>query len=100
MAPSFFAVFVALCIIIWLSRPANTQAVGSFYFGRGSAVIVHNPDADNFLYSINSAKGFSDLQPIEVKAKPKNGTAIACTGYSGPTSVYVSLFFASGTFFT
>ncbi|PVH77254.1 hypothetical protein DL98DRAFT_573896 [Cadophora sp. DSE1049] len=93
--PSFiFAALAALCLL-GLSRPVQTQAIGSFYFGKGSAIVAHNPDASNFLYSINSAKGFSDMQSIEVKAKPKNGTAIACTGYSGPTSVYGQVFYQS-----
>ncbi|KAG4433043.1 hypothetical protein IFR05_011482 [Cadophora sp. M221] len=95
MAQVLFTTLATFFILVGLSCPAHTQAVGSFYFGRGSAVVVHEPGADNFLYSINSAKGFGDLQPIEVEAKPKNGTAIACTGYSGPTSVYGQVFYQS-----
>ncbi|KAH7411486.1 hypothetical protein BKA64DRAFT_382429 [Cadophora sp. MPI-SDFR-AT-0126] len=95
MPSIFFVVLVVTCLFLRLSQPAQAQAVGSFYFGKGSAVVAHNPDASNFLYSINSAKGFSDMQSIEVKAKPKNGTAIACTGYSGPTSVYGQVFYQS-----
>ncbi|KAH7355419.1 hypothetical protein BKA65DRAFT_239495 [Rhexocercosporidium sp. MPI-PUGE-AT-0058] len=95
MAPDLFSIFAALLVLVGMVCPANTQALGSFYFGRGSAVVLHNPDAGNFLYSINSAKGFGDLQSLEVKAKPKNGTAVACTGYSGPTSVYGQVFYQS-----
>ncbi|KAH6696707.1 hypothetical protein BKA61DRAFT_682918 [Leptodontidium sp. MPI-SDFR-AT-0119] len=95
MAPVLFTALAALSILLGLSHPANTQALGSFYFGRGAGVVVHKPGADNFLYSINSAKGFGDMLPIEVEAKPMNGTAIACTGYSGPTSVYGQVFYQS-----
>ncbi|KAH9211247.1 hypothetical protein DL95DRAFT_392577, partial [Leptodontidium sp. 2 PMI_412] len=70
MAPVLFTALAALSILLGLSHPANTQALGSFYFGRGAGVVVHKPGADNFLYSINSAKGFGDMLPIEVEAKP------------------------------
>ncbi|KAL2070208.1 hypothetical protein VTL71DRAFT_13234 [Oculimacula yallundae] len=83
---------VALALL-GLSRPIHAQAIGSFFHGRGSGVVVHNPDAGNFLYSIDSDNGYGDLLPLNVTAVPRNETPIACTGYGSPSSVYGSAFY-------
>lgn len=67
------------------------QAVTTFYSGKGPAVVAQDPSTGKLLYSVYSPNGFSSMQSINVSVTPKNGTALASTGFSGSSSIYVSL---------
>ncbi|KAL2069522.1 hypothetical protein VTL71DRAFT_14201 [Oculimacula yallundae] len=83
--------------LTWPAQPVNAQALGAIFHGKGTGVFVHNPEAQNFLYSLslNSENTFLDFQAVEVQAKPSNNTAVAVTGYGTTPSVWCAM--ASGT---
>lgn len=95
---NILTVFIASLLSGWLSKSVDAQALGSFYYGKGPGVVAHDPSTGNFLYSVYTNNGFSDIQPLTVKTKPKNGTAIACSGYYVAQSVYVSCCTKNGFF--
>ncbi|KAH9207248.1 hypothetical protein DL95DRAFT_468856 [Leptodontidium sp. 2 PMI_412] len=90
---NILTVFIASLLSGWLSKSVDAQALGSFYYGKGPGVVAHDPSTGNFLYSVYTNNGFSDIQPLTVKTKPKNGTAIACSGYYVAQSVYGEVFY-------
>ncbi|KAG4436719.1 hypothetical protein IFR05_007802 [Cadophora sp. M221] len=93
MCLNILTVFIASLLSGWLSKSVEAQALSSFYYGKGPGVVAHDPSTGNFLYSVYTNKGFSDIQPLTVKTKPKNGTAIACSGYQVAQSVYGEVFY-------
>ncbi|CZT51871.1 uncharacterized protein RSE6_13082 [Rhynchosporium secalis] len=100
MASRSLTILVVKLAVVLLasSRLVSTQAIGSFFFTdsksiAGTGVVVHNPRDDNFLYSINSTRGFGDMKAIDVDILPRNGTPVACTGYLAGDSVYGAAFY-------
>lgn len=86
-----FVLFLSSILLTGISKVVDAQALATFYSGIGPTIVAQDPSTGNFLYNVRSAKGFSSMQTINVKTTPKNGTAIASTGYSGSSSIYVSL---------
>jgi hypothetical protein len=86
-----FVLFVSSFLLTGISKVVDAQALATFYSNLGPAIVAQDPYTGNFLYNVRSAKGFGSMQTINVKTTPKNGTAIASTGYSNGVSIYVSL---------
>jgi len=86
-----FVLFISSLLLTGISKVVDAQALATFYSGIGPTIVTQDSSTGNFLYNVRSAKGFSSMQTINVKTTPKNGTAIASTGYSSGTSIYVSL---------
>ncbi len=90
MRSNYITLFVTCLLLGWLSNLACSQALGSFYHGKGPGIVVHDPTTGSFLYNVYANNGFGRMQILSVNTKPKNGTPIACSGYAGPQSIYVS----------
>jgi len=83
----------ALACLLSLSL---AQSIGAFYTSLGPTVIKLNEKSGNFSYNVYKATGFSDEWPSFAPTfAPVNGTAMAVTGFSSPSAVYVCFSFIS-----
>jgi len=67
----------------------SAQNIAAFYSTKGPTVMSLDSSTGNFVYNVFAQKGFSSMRSFVPTFPPKNGTSIACVGYSSSTSIYV-----------
>ena len=86
----------SLAALACLLSLSVAQSIGAFYTSLGPTVIKLNEKSGNFSYNVYKASGFSDKWPSFAPTfAPVNGTAMAVTGFSSPSAVYVCFPFIS-----
>ncbi|KUJ11400.1 uncharacterized protein LY89DRAFT_787002 [Mollisia scopiformis] len=85
--------FQLLAVVLFLASLVRAQTIGAFYSLGGPTVVSLDPQTNTFVYNVYSKKGFSLMNSFAPTIPPKNGTSIACVGYSSPSSVYGSIYY-------